>query len=198
MSDTPASRVVSLQSPVETASWVILKEGFLTKSKLAKGLLPSSKLRYFVLKQDSATLEARLEYYEGMLFRGSCALDCAAVKPASKPGTFSIVTRKRGGDRTITLQADAAHVEDATKWVIAIKQAALAKVKTAAERASQVVPDVAGVVHSGATRHRHASGEIDGVAIDNARWAALMKRQQQTQEEEVCLRCLCCIFIARR
>ena len=64
------SEALQLPSPAETKNWLVLKDGYLKKSKLAKGLIRSTKLRWFVLKQHPTTLDARLEYYEGKQFRG--------------------------------------------------------------------------------------------------------------------------------
>lgn len=52
---------LELQVPLETRHWVILKEGFLSKTKTVKGVFKSTVLRYFVLKQDPVKLEARIE-----------------------------------------------------------------------------------------------------------------------------------------
>lgn len=52
----------------ETADWMVLKEGYLYKTKKVKrafGALQSTKLRFFVLLQEPETLNAQLEYYEG-------------------------------------------------------------------------------------------------------------------------------------
>ena len=82
------SEKLNLQSPAETANWLILKEGYLKKSKLAKGLIKSTKLRWFVLKQDPVNLEGRLEYYEGMLFRGNPHSALPSPRPFSIPPEF--------------------------------------------------------------------------------------------------------------
>lgn len=105
-----------------------MQEGYLTKSKLAKGLLKSTKLRFFVLKQNPVTSEARLEYYEGMLCRGTTSLRGADVRPARKPGTFTLRTWRAKGDlaRTMTLQTEDGTIEGATAWILALQKAAYA------------------------------------------------------------------------
>jgi len=52
---------LQLQVPLETQHWVVLKEGFLSKTKTVKGVFKSTVLRYFILKQDPVKLEARIE-----------------------------------------------------------------------------------------------------------------------------------------
>ncbi len=65
----------------ETRDWLTLKEGYLIKTKWAKGIHKSSKLRWFVLKQHPATGSAELEYFEGMSFKGSAPLAGARIVP---------------------------------------------------------------------------------------------------------------------
>lgn len=95
------------------------------KSKLAKGLIKSTKLRYFVLKQNPQTAEARLEYYEGRIFRGSTSLHDAYIRPSRKPGHFVVATVRTSNEiaREMTLQGE---VEEARAWILALRQAAYA------------------------------------------------------------------------
>ncbi|EDQ91127.1 uncharacterized protein MONBRDRAFT_36460 [Monosiga brevicollis MX1] len=201
------SASLGLQWPLETRDWLILREGYLSKSKLAKGLIRSTKLRWFVLKQDPVSRESRLEYYEGRLFRGSCTLRDAVICPAKKPGTFSIQTPRAQGSRTITLATDANQVDQATQWVLALKRAATSSRDAAAAAANGDTQSLASQGSGNSqrvlqqrlsldlnalmadvtvenTRSRGGDGEIDGAAIDNARWAALRKTGQPEEEAQ--------------
>ena len=117
----------NLQSPQETGAWLILKEGYLHKTKLAKGLLPSTKLRWFVLKQNPNTFESRLEYYEGRTCKGWISLSEAFVLPTRKMGSFIITTYHKHGSGTVArsmkLQAEGRNLFVATGWLVALSNA---------------------------------------------------------------------------
>jgi len=63
-----------------------------------------------------------------MLFRGSSSLRGADVRPARKPGTFTIRTWRRQNElsRTMTLQAESGSIEEGTSWILALQKASLA------------------------------------------------------------------------
>lgn len=70
-SDGTASHTPTL-GPVETRGWLVLKEGYLNKTKWTSSRVvsvKSTKLRYFFLKQNPDTLVARLEYVNTTLKR---------------------------------------------------------------------------------------------------------------------------------
>ncbi len=228
------SSQLQLQTPLETKHWLVLKEGFLQKTKTVKGFHKSTKLRWFVLKQDPIKLEARLEYYEGMLFRGSAALKGAVVKPSKNQGHFEVRTPKRTRvpTRTFYLAVDGHDIAEATTWVLALQQAISAPLKASGETPLKATPkprpsassskkkssssvsslepvrpvplppttanqakattdeaeegakdsnDVTGDNDAFAAEEningpQRIAGELDGYAIDDARWAALRKR----------------------
>ncbi len=106
-----------LYAPVETRGWLVLKEGYLLKTKI-KTMRKSTKLRWFVLKQSPQSLAARLEYYEGMSIRGALALSNARIQLESD-GEFLIHTP----DRTFILQSEKGKINVSTSWVLALQQA---------------------------------------------------------------------------
>eukprot|EP00049_Salpingoeca_infusionum_P027480 m.32638 g.32638 ORF g.32638 m.32638 type:complete len:365 (-) comp9539_c1_seq1:191-1285(-) len=222
MSDTtgleevgPVAGALALKSPRETRDWLILKEGYLVKTKLAKKVMKSKKLRWFVLKQNPVSYEARLEYYEGMLLKGSITLKDVRVVPAKKPGTILLetnravgVTAKSGKGRSMTLMSEKNPVPEATIWILAIRQAAAdyadhtKKTATAKQSSTQpqtmsstgnvqahvepaVVPDLPSDGSDVSSRRKQPAEEVDGAQIDAARWNALRKRQQTDEDEEI-------------
>jgi hypothetical protein len=121
------SSQLQLQSPAQTRNWLVLKEGYLVKTKVVKralGLHKSSKLRWFVLKQNPETLESHLEYYEGLQLRGSTSLKDATVKPSKQRGSFEVHTPKRTmiPSRTFHLAVDNDDGKLATSWVLALQK----------------------------------------------------------------------------
>ncbi len=114
-----------LDSPLETANWLTLKEGYLLKTKVKK-LHKSTKLRLFVLKQDPYTLASCLEYYEGRSIRGSAVLVNARIHP-EKAGVFLVHT----ADRTFILQAERGDLLASVSWVLALQQAIQGATKAA-------------------------------------------------------------------
>lgn len=197
----PVSDRQVLMSPPETANWMTLKEGYLYKTKrVTKGFHKSTKLRWFVLKQEPTMLSLRLEYYEGMAFRGGHALEKVAVKPGSE-GSFTLTNN---GRKMFELSADKGNLKAATSWVVALQRAigrqaagpkaAPTKPKEAAEPAVTPAPaaeaaepsETPDVNDPGAPARRRGGQdeEIDGNAIDQARWAAI-RRANQVEEEAV-------------
>lgn len=80
-----------LQTPSETSSWAILRQGYLRKHKTRRAALPQkAKLGFFVLKQDPDTKRAAVEQYQGFLFKASVDLREAVVAPNKKAGRFSV------------------------------------------------------------------------------------------------------------
>lgn len=53
-------------------------------------------------------------------------MEGATILPARKEGTFTVCTRREDASRTITMQADSDKLKDATAWVVALKNAAIA------------------------------------------------------------------------
>lgn len=123
-----------LHSPPETRTWVTLKEGYLLKTKFKK-LHNSTKLRMFTLKQNPTNLAARLEYYEGLSFRGAASLEAARIHP-QKAGVFLVHCKAR----TFHLQAEKADLRVATSWVLALQQAILSAARGATAAAAPAPP----------------------------------------------------------
>eukprot|EP00047_Mylnosiga_fluctuans_P005155 m.238755 g.238755 ORF g.238755 m.238755 type:complete len:256 (+) comp13356_c0_seq1:23-790(+) len=161
-----------LKSPAETRTWVTLKEGYLLKTKIKK-LHKSTKLRMFLLKQDPGSLAARLEYYEGMSFRGAAHLEHARIQPELS-GNFLVHTPKR----TFYLQSEKGDLKVATAWVLALQQAILSASKNAPKPSStptspsKDAPKPMPVLSPSKSR-----SELDTYSsgVDEARWAALRK-----------------------
>eukprot|EP00053_Salpingoeca_punica_P014267 m.129632 g.129632 ORF g.129632 m.129632 type:complete len:361 (+) comp16410_c0_seq6:1186-2268(+) len=109
-----------VQSPPETRDWVVLKEGYLLKVRGSMAFLGSStRIRYFVLKQNVDTLEARLEQYDGQNFRSSITISSAKIKPTKSKGCFAVDTAKD----TLQLRAENNDIKTATDWILALQQA---------------------------------------------------------------------------
>ncbi len=106
-----------MYAPAETRSWLVLKEGYLNKTKKLK-LGKSTKLRWFILKQHPESLSSRLEYFEGMSMRGGISLDHANIK-MEKDGVFLVET----SFRTFILQAERGDLKMAMAWVLALQNA---------------------------------------------------------------------------
>eukprot|EP00039_Didymoeca_costata_P027269 m.18046 g.18046 ORF g.18046 m.18046 type:complete len:411 (+) comp6176_c0_seq1:79-1311(+) len=183
----------------ETQGWVTLREGYLYKSKRSKksfNAVKSTKLRFFVLKQEPQTFETELEYYEGMIMRGVIPICGAAIIPDSeRPGKFRIENQ----GRTVELATEKSKVNDSLAWIMALQQA----VNAAADHptrdrgstesvkppkpprpetilASEEWRSGSMAVPSGGDdaevpRRRKLTGDVDGNAIDAARWAAVRK-----------------------
>ncbi len=64
-----------------TKGWLRLKEGYLIKTKLVRGMHKSHKLRYFVLFQHPDSKQPQLEYFEGKTLKGSASLANARAIP---------------------------------------------------------------------------------------------------------------------
>lgn len=126
MGDHPKPK--NLQSPYETSAWLTLKDGYLHKTKLAKGLIPSTKLRWFALKQNPNTFESRLEYYEGRTCKGWLSLRDAEILPSDKIGCFTVISHHRHESSTVArsmkLQAEAHDPQRGAGWVLALQSAA--------------------------------------------------------------------------
>lgn len=119
MSDDEGGASRIMYSPAETRNWVVLKEGYLLKTKILM-LRNSTKLRWFLLKQHPTTFSTRLEYFEGMSMRGGIFLDKAKISKIEKDGMFYVETPSR----TLILQPELkGDVKVAHAWVIAIQQA---------------------------------------------------------------------------
>lgn len=107
-------------SPAETQNWIVLKEGFLLKTRI-KTIRRSTKLRLFLLKQNPVNLAAHLEYYEGFALRGWASL-ANAVITLQNSGVFHVETEKGG---IFYLQCERGDLHSAASWVLALKQAIL-------------------------------------------------------------------------
>ena len=59
----------------------VIKEGYLIKTKLVRGMHKSHKLRYFVLFQHPDSKQPQLEYFEGKTLKGSASLANARAIP---------------------------------------------------------------------------------------------------------------------
>lgn len=130
-----------------------------------------------------------------MLFRGSATLRGASVKPSKQKGQFTLTTPKRTRipARTFFLAVEAGDINEATKWVLALQQAISAPLKASKQELEptptpskvplqpiRAAPAPPGAAEPGAAAadgpQRIPTEEIDGYAIDEARWAALRKR----------------------
>ncbi|EGD75983.1 hypothetical protein PTSG_00691 [Salpingoeca rosetta] len=214
----------NLQSPYETCGWLTLKEGYLQKTKLAKGLIPSTKLRWFALKQNPKTYESRLEYYEGRTCKGWISLRDAVVMPTRKLGAFTVTTYHKHGAatvaRTMKLQGETHDQHSSTGWVVALKNAAKSYKEHGKDsrapsdagsvqrqqqqqqhhqqqhaqaedeaQAAKLTPELLDRLEndesSVAQRANRTGGEeLDGDAIDRARWQALQRRFQHSSEDQ--------------
>eukprot|EP00041_Stephanoeca_diplocostata_P017444 m.351445 g.351445 ORF g.351445 m.351445 type:complete len:494 (+) comp20701_c0_seq1:302-1783(+) len=186
--------------PKETRGWLTLKEGYLYKAKKSKksfNTLTSTKLRYFVLKQEPMSRRAHLEYYEGLILKGALPLRDAEIR-LERPGRFVIICQ----DREVHLRTEETQVSEGMAWVLALQKASFGANGVAGCRRSVVqlpgwsakrakpdkfrekkqsidfftanmMPETSGSRARGGTDHHDS--EIDGTAIDNARWAALRK-----------------------
>lgn len=101
-----------------TKGWVILKEGYLVKTKTVHALHHSQKLRWFALFQHPKTKQARIEYYEGRRLKGSSNLEGGRAVPFPG-GKFEVHTPTR----VYFLSAEHGDQETAAKWTVAIQQA---------------------------------------------------------------------------
>lgn len=199
--------------------WLTLKEGFLYKTKkVSKGFHKSTKLRYFMLKQDPITRSSQLEYYEGLVRKGVVPLRNTEIR-LTKPGAFIVISDGRDTE----LATEKTKIKDAMGWVLALQQASASNLPPGFQPAATKVPTVGSVqkklqeaemkaaeekaqgpfvgISTGdddqaalaalespmpdlspasPVTHRRRGGdseseEVDGYAIDNARWAALRK-----------------------
>ena len=123
MSDDEGGASRMMYAPAETRNWLVLKEGYLLKTKKLK-LRNSTKLRWFILKQHPVSFSARLEYFEGMSMKGGVSLDRANIK-MEKDGVFLVETAAR----TFILQAEKGDLKVAMSWVIALQET-IKKAKT--------------------------------------------------------------------
>ena len=165
----------------ETADWLTVREGYLVKRKRVKGgLHKSTKLRFFVLKQEPETRVGVLEYYEGIELRGILPLSGATLVPG-KPGRFAI--RMAMQKREVFLGCEPGQLDAGLAWVAALQQCIEASPQPGRQGRPPRPPrprrdtSPAPVVGSPSYRLRvaEAAEEIDGAAVDDARWAALRK-----------------------
>jgi hypothetical protein len=101
-----------------TKGWTRVKEGYLIKTKVVRGLHKSHKLRYFVLYQHPQTKQAQLEYYAGKTLKGSANLVGARAIPLPA-ARFELYTPTR----LFLLSAEQGDVEDAATWTFALQKA---------------------------------------------------------------------------
>eukprot|EP00038_Savillea_parva_P016191 m.16208 g.16208 ORF g.16208 m.16208 type:complete len:512 (-) comp3365_c0_seq2:6-1541(-) len=207
--------------PPETRDWIILREGFLNKTKWTTSKIlsvKSTKLRYFVLRQHPDTMLAHLEYYLGLKLKGSLKLVDTEIT-LEAPGRFVVVC---SNGRRVYLAAENHNVDTAVAWVLALEHASLgadgstgacrksvsgasalaalrrrqdkASLETTTSPSTPTTESASAASEDGAPvagdeqndsywkeRIGRAEQEVDGVEIDNARWAALRRGWMRDQ-----------------
>jgi len=238
---------MGIKSRAQTAQWVTLKEGYLFKTKRVKKsfhAVKSTKLRFFVLKQEPNTKAAELEYYEGKVLKGVVNMAGAMIVP-DKPGRFRVLVKQIRHKKEITREMELASEEDKIKdcmgWVVALQQASMsaecglnngmlfskdllaaavrsmtsAKINRQSRhqssrrgqrrRSSQIAAegpasnrssmrpisdvDTEDLTGLGTPQDRlrqaaEEGDELDGYAVDNARWAALRRGWERANLDE--------------
>jgi hypothetical protein len=101
-----------------TKGWSRIKEGYLIKTKVVKGVHKSQKLRFFVLFQHPVSKQAQLEYYAGKTLKGSASLINARALPLPN-NRFELTTPTR----TFYLQAEESDPDGAATWTFALQRA---------------------------------------------------------------------------
>lgn len=80
-----------------------------------------SLLFFSVNRQEPETLNAQLEYYEGMAFRGSLPLSKDTAVLPHKPGKFSVVSHSLSREVVISTEKD--KLAEGMAWIVTLQQA---------------------------------------------------------------------------
>lgn len=113
-----------VKPPVDPAdgAWVVLKEGLLIKTKKLK-TITSVKQRMFVLRHQETSGKAKLDYYDGKIFKGS--IDLTGSRTVPLPGSCRFEIHTPGRVFHLQTEHDA---QQARNWVLHLQTLCLGPV----------------------------------------------------------------------